>query len=140
MARREFTKPVRVAIIKRATAANGVVYCESCGLPAKRWHIDHTDADALQTDKSGKLTAEDGKLLCAEAPGTCHYKKTFKKDIPAIAQAKRREAKAIGATRPAGKIKSAGFTPTEPKKHASGIARAPAQGMSEMARRYGVKA
>lgn len=39
----------------------------------KPYHIDHTIADALQVDKSRKLTADDGKLLGVEC---CHKPKT----------------------------------------------------------------
>lgn len=107
MNRREFTKAIRVQIIKRATGANGQQYCEECGCLAKRFQIDHTDADALQTDKGRKLTADEGRLLCEP----CHLEKT-KVDVKVIAQAVRREARHIGAHRPKAKIKSAGF----PKK------------------------
>lgn len=40
MARREFPRAVKVAVIKRSTR-DGAVYCEKCGALAKRWQIDH---------------------------------------------------------------------------------------------------
>lgn len=97
--RREFDRKTKVAIIRRATR-DGVVYCEECGLPTSRFHIDHTDPDALQIDKSRKLTADDGKLLCAGSRETCHGRKTAERDIPNIAEAKRREAADLGAEKP----------------------------------------
>lgn len=99
MSRREFDRKTKVEIIRRSTR-DGVVYCESCGLPAKRFHIDHTDPDGLQVDKSKPLTAADGKLLCAGSRETCHGKKTAEQDVPAIALAKRQEAKSLGAEKP----------------------------------------
>lgn len=107
MARREFTRAVYAQIVHRATV-NGVVACEGCGLilGKKPYHIDHTIADALQIDKSRKLTADDGKLLGVEC---CHDPKTREQDIPAIAKAKRREANHLGFEAPASKLKSAPF-------------------------------
>ena len=113
MARQEFPRSVRVEIIKRATHS-GVIYCEGCGLPAKRFDIDHSDADALKVDKSRRLTAADGKLLCSGARETCHGRKTAEEDIPAIAKAKRREAAHLGARpAPARKIANRGFAQSE---------------------------
>jgi 5-methylcytosine-specific restriction endonuclease McrA len=106
MPRREFTKAVAVQIIKRATV-NGQQYCEECGALAKRFEIDHVKPDGLEIDKSGKLTAEQGRLLC----GPCHQDKT-KADVANIAQAKRREARDLGAVRPSGKLQGRQF----PKK------------------------
>jgi hypothetical protein len=107
MARREFTRSIKAAIVLRATNAAGHVQCEGCGLVlGKRpYHIDHTKPDALEVDKSRKLTADDGKLLGVEC---CHAPKT-KEDRAMIDRAKRREAKHLGIARPAGTIKSAGF-------------------------------
>jgi 5-methylcytosine-specific restriction enzyme A len=54
-------------------------------------------------------------LLCR----ACHVEKT-KADVAAIAQAKRREAKHLGAKAPAAKrIQSAGFRPAPPQRKAS---------------------
>lgn len=44
MARRNFTKAVKVAAIKRATRGSAV-YCEECFLPAKKWQIDHVNPE-----------------------------------------------------------------------------------------------
>lgn len=96
MPRREFSKPVKVAIVKRATR-NGEVFCETCGVACSgRFDIDHTIPDALQVDKRCALTADDGKLLCAGSPESCHGRKTALEDVPAIAKAKRNEAKHLG--------------------------------------------
>lgn len=108
MARREFSKPVYAQIVNRALHPQFGIVCEGCGnvLGRKPYHVDHTIPDGLQIDKSKKLTAEDGKLLGVEC---CHGPKTAQQDIPAIAKAKRREAKNLGITKPAGNIKSPGF-------------------------------
>lgn len=109
--RQEFTTAVRVEIIKRATASNGVIYCELCHLPTKKFHIDHIDAEAMKIGKRIKLTTKDGQLLCAGSRETCHGRKTAEEDIPKIAKAKRVEAKHIGATVPSAKLmQSRGFT------------------------------
>lgn len=110
-ARREFTKTVYAQIVKRAMQANGEIACEGCGLilGKKKYHVDHTIADGLQIDKSRKLTADDGKLLGVEC---CHAPKT-RTDVKVIAEAKRREAKFHGFSRPKQPIKSQGFPRTE---------------------------
>lgn len=128
MKRREFPKSVKVEIIKRATR-DSVVYCEKCGLPTKRFEIDHTIAEEFVVDKSKRLTAADGRLLCT----VCHKDKTATRDAPAIATARKREAKHLGAAPPAGNIKSPGFTP--PNKAKKPI-RPVANGSSEISRRF----
>lgn len=107
MARREFSRTVYAQIVKRAMHPKHGICCEGCGLVLgkKKFHVDHTIADALQIDKSRKLTAEDGKLLGVEC---CHDPKT-KVDVAVIAEAKRREAKFHGFSRKAAPIKSAPF-------------------------------
>jgi hypothetical protein len=103
MSRREFTKAVKVEIIKRANRNGDRVYpwCEKCGQMAVRFQIDHRDPDALQIDKSRPLTASDGWLLCIP----CHSEKTAK-DVADIAKAKRREAAHLGARAAKAKIPS----------------------------------
>lgn len=102
MSRREFTRTVKAQIVHRAMTSDGLIACEGCGLilAGKRYEIDHTVPDAMQIDKSEKLTAADGKLLGAEC---CHKPKT-KQDKGVIAKAKRREEKHLGF-----KSKSRGF-------------------------------
>jgi hypothetical protein len=112
MARREFSKPVKVEILTRCKQTTGF-RCEVCGAVVTHGQIDHTDADALQIDKTRKLTAEDGKFMCIP----CHKAKT-KIDVAMIARAKRIEARHLGADRPKGKIPSRPFAnrkPREPK-------------------------
>lgn len=104
MARREFTRTVYAQIVHRAMRG-GEICCEGCGLVLgkKPYHVDHTKPDALEVDKSRKLTADDGRLLGVEC---CHKPKTVQ-DVAVIAEAKRREAKHLGMkTRVKAKIPS----------------------------------
>lgn len=102
MARREFSKSVYAEIVKRSMQPNGDIACEGCGLilGKKPYHIDHIKADALEIDKSTKLTAKDGQLLGVEC---CHKEKT-RQDVAVISEAKRREEKHLGMTRPSSKL------------------------------------
>ena len=111
MARREFTKKVYAEIVKRAMQPNGDIACEGCGLilGKKPYHIDHIKADALEIDKSAKLTAKDGQLLGVDC---CHKEKT-KQDVAVISEAKRREEKHLGMKRPSSKLTK---TIKEPKR------------------------
>ena len=106
MARRNFTKAVMVARIKAATR-DGVVYCDGCGLPCKKWEIDHVRADALLGDP----TFANSRLLCIP----CHTGKTAA-DIKIIAKAKRTEARHLGAVKSTKKINSRGFEKKERKE------------------------
>jgi len=109
MSRREFSKPVKAEIVRRAMLPDGKIACEGCGLilGRKPYDIDHSIPDAMFLDKSRKLTAADGRLLGKEC---CHDPKTHEIDLPAIAKVKRVEAKNLGVTKPAGNIKSPGFS------------------------------
>lgn len=109
--RREFTKQVYAEIVKRAMHPKHGICCEGCGLVLgkKPYHVDHTIADALQIDKSRKLTAADGKLLGVEC---CHKPKTVE-DVGAIAKAKRVEANYLGFSAPKQKIPGRGFPVSE---------------------------
>ena len=107
MTRREFPKSVRVAVIKRATK-NSAVYCEACGALAKRFQIDHVRADGLL----GEPKIENAQLICE----ACWAVKN-PKDTTAIAKAKRREAKHLGATRPSGKLRGAPFPKSAQAQH-----------------------
>lgn len=91
MPRREFPKAVKVAVIKRAT--HGLqVRCEACGTDTKGvWQIDHVRPDGLL----GEPTLANAQLLCR----ACYAPKNAK-DTKDIAQAKRREARHIGAHTP----------------------------------------
>jgi protein-arginine kinase activator protein McsA len=103
MTRREFPAKVRTAVIKRATR-NDVAYCEKCGAMAKRFQIDHVRPDGLL----GEPTIENAMLICEAC-----YREKNPKDASVIAQAKRREAKHLGAVKPKGQIKSAPFPKTD---------------------------
>lgn len=125
--RREFPKSVRVAVIKRATV-NGVVICEKCGAIAKKFQIDHVRADGLL----GEPVLGNAMLICEP----CYAEKN-PADAKAIAQAKRREAKHIGAkpapTRP---IQSAPFQKAEKDRPKGGKADLSHLGESAIARRF----
>jgi len=99
MARKEFSRSIKVAVIKRATV-DGKTFCEECGALAKRWEIDHVRADGLL----GEATLENAKLICKP----CHDEKT-KSDVKSIAQAKRREAIHLGV-RKKPSLRGSGFS------------------------------
>jgi hypothetical protein len=125
--RREFPKPVKVAVVKRAKRGN-VVYCEGCGLPTKDWRIDHKRADGLL----GEPTLENAQLL-----GKCCYAEKDAADTRAIAKAKRREAVDLGVKGRKGlEIQSRGFAKKD-RKHAGRSQQI--DGRSEIARRFGLK-
>lgn len=124
MTRKNFSKAVKVACIKRATR-DSVVYCEECRLPAKKWQIDHVNPDGL----TGEPTLENAKLLCLP----CHDVKTNTKDKPAIAQAQRREAKHLGAVKPKATIKA----PPKPARSTAKADQIRALREAEYHRRFG---
>lgn len=104
MTRREFPRAVRVSVVKRATLS-GVVYCEKCGLPAKKWQVDHVIADA----HGGDPVLENAQLL-----GECCYSIKNPQDTKIAAKIKRQQAAALRIkTSPAATIKSAPFPTTE---------------------------
>lgn len=119
MIRREFSRAQKAQIIKRASDAQGRIFCEGCGLniTGKAIEFDHTIAEALVVDKHKPLTIEDGKVLgrdcCHRAPGG----KTSQ-DVAAIAEAKRREAKYLGIRRPK-TLRGQGFPKFAPQRRAS---------------------
>jgi len=98
LSRREFTKAIKVAVVKRAMR-NGNVYCEGCGALAKKWEIDHVRANGLLGDS----TLDNARLLCRP----CHVSKTAA-DVAIIAKAKRCEARNLGV-RKKPTLKSRGF-------------------------------
>jgi 5-methylcytosine-specific restriction endonuclease McrA len=106
MARRNFTKAIIVARIKASTK-DGVVYCDLCSLPCRKWEVDHIRADGLL----GEPTFDNSRLLCVP----CHKEKTLS-DVKAISKAKRVEARHLGAAQPKKKIQSRGFQKKEPKE------------------------
>jgi 5-methylcytosine-specific restriction endonuclease McrA len=108
MARKEFPKSVKAAVILRATHGGNVI-CEKCSALAKRWQIDHVIADA----HGGKPVIENAELICE----ACYSVKN-PQDTTIAAKLKRQEAKALGVkTAPAKPIQSAGFSkPDKPKR------------------------
>lgn len=131
MNRRNFSRPVRVEIVKRATR-DSQVYCEheDCGLPCKKFELHHLKMDALEVDKSRKLTAADGALFCIP----CHDRES-KAQAPILAKALAREAAHLGArTRRVVKIKSAPMPVSE--RTAKRQPKPAVQGMSAIARRF----
>jgi 5-methylcytosine-specific restriction protein A len=86
MARREFSKAIKVAVVKRATRDHAV-YCEKCGALAKRWQIDHVIADAL----GGEPVIENAELICEPC-----YSIKNPQDTKLAAKSKRREAAHLG--------------------------------------------
>ncbi len=89
MARREFPARVKVAAFERAHGC-----CEMCGavLRPGRFAYDHRIADGL----NGEPTLEN----CVVACDPCHGRKTALHDVPAIAKAKRLEARRLNADTP----------------------------------------
>lgn len=126
MKRREFSRAVKVEIMRRA--GNGSLFgfvCEKCHAVVAYGEIHHLDQDAMQTEKSAKLTAKDGQFLCKG----CHKEITVAQ-APVLAKVKRIEAKHLGA-RNAPTIPGRGFQ----KKARTHADRPPAAGMSELSRR-----
>ncbi len=85
MGRREFSKRTKDLAADRADGK-----CEGCGRPLLHrgdYHFDHTNPDGL----TGEPTLENCQLLYK----SCHKTKT-KKDVQAIAKAKRNRRKARG--------------------------------------------
>lgn len=101
--RREFSIPVRKEILLRARDERGELRCENpkCGALVRRGEIHHRKEDALEIDKSRKLTAVDGFFLCEP----CHDELT-RPFQTVIAKVMRVEANHVGASQPAGTIKS----------------------------------
>lgn len=124
--RREFPKATKVAVIKRATR-DGQVFCEKCGVLAKRFQIDHVIADS----HGGRPVIENAELICEDCFGVKNPQ-----DTKIAAKIKRVEAAHLGADPAKGEIQSR-VTPKAPRAHAD---RGPAIGMSEIARRFGLTA
>lgn len=115
--RREFSRAQKAQMLKRASDAQGNIWCEGCGLniTGKVIEFDHTIPEALIVDKTKPLTIDDGKALgrdcCHRAPGG----KTAN-DVAIIAKAKRQEAAHFGLR---STIKSVGFRKPPPQRRAS---------------------
>ena len=89
--RREFSKQVRRDAFLRA---KGCCEGEGCGarLTIGKFHYDHRIPDGL----GGEPTLDNCQVLCTP----CHGAKTSKKDVPAIAKAKRISDRHLGIKKP----------------------------------------
>lgn len=129
--RRNFSTAVRVAIKQRAKRENGQFYCEApgCGLPCKKGEAHHIVMDAMEIDKSRKLTADQGLWYCLP----CH-KAATKAQAPVLAKARAREAAHLSAKPPSPRpMQSRGWAKTEkPKREARPVA----NGTSAIARQF----
>lgn len=119
MNRREFTRAQKAQMLKRASDAQGNIWCEGCGLniTGKVVEFDHTIAEALVIDKTKPLTIDDGKALGRDC---CHRAPCGKtaQDVAVIAKAKRQEAGHLGI-RPASRLKGPAFAKPAPQRRAS---------------------
>ena len=108
--RRNFTRAVAVEIVKRSCARreDGQPSCERCGAIGCKLEVHHLAMDAMQVEKSRKLTADDGELLCEP----CHDPITSKQRKE-LAKAQAREAKHAGVARSTQKIANRGFALSE---------------------------
>jgi len=119
--RREFPTALRIEMGRRAMNADGDIICEGCGLNlrGKAIEFDHVIPEAMRLphEMALKLTAADGQVLgrdcCHRAPGG----KTAT-DVANIAEAKRREAAALGIRKPS-TLRSRGFDPRPPQRSAT---------------------
>lgn len=109
MSRREFKRDVRVAIIKRSVV-NGVPTCEwldngvRCGCQ-KGLALHHDTMDAMEVDKTSKLTIDDGRMLCPP-----HHDPITKKQRKDLKRVQAAEARHLGDKDPrTQKIQSPGF-------------------------------
>ena len=109
MNRRNFVRAVRVEIIKRATRPDGQPACERCGSIGRKLEIHHRVMDAMETDKSRKLTADDGEAICSKChdPITSEQRKVLAKALAQEALALRVRAA------PARPLRSAPMPTTE---------------------------
>nr|DAE48844.1 MAG TPA: HNHc [Caudoviricetes sp.] len=109
MARREFTKEIKRAALRRSLGkceAVGEMYGfkpgQRCNAPLSVGvQYDHIIADSI----GGEPTLDNCAAVCV----SCHGYKTRTVDTPRAAKTKRMSDKAKGITRPKGTIKSAGF-------------------------------
>lgn len=88
MSRQEFSAKTKAEAFKRSGG-----HCEACTrkLFPGDYHYDHDDPDGL----TGDATLDNCRVLCR----SCHSVKT-RKDVAAIAKAKRRERRQAGIKKP----------------------------------------
>ncbi|ALJ98265.1 HNH endonuclease [Brucella phage BiPBO1] len=109
MARREFTKEIKRAALRRSLGkceAIGEMYGfkpgQRCNAPLSFGvQYDHIIADSI----GGEPTLDNCAAVCV----SCHGYKTRRVDTPRAAKTKRMSDKAKGIVRPKGAIQSAGF-------------------------------
>jgi hypothetical protein len=107
MARKNFSKAI---IARRFAHAGGrceaIIEGKRCNavLVPGKWQCDHDTADGLL----GEPTFENARALCAD-----HHANKTKRDVEAIARAKRVEMKALRPIAPPSAIKSAPLPTTE---------------------------
>ena len=109
MTRRRLSRTTRLSIFM---AADGI--CHMCGgriQAGQAWDVSHEIPLALG--------GSDDETNWRPAHRKCHRAWTAEHDQPAIAKAKRREAKHIGAHVPKGTLKSRGFAKAEPQRRAT---------------------
>lgn len=92
--RREFSKTVKAAALKRCCDKNGIPHCEECGiiLTAGNIEFDHDKPDGL----GGEPSLENCKVLCRN----CHGDKTHGEDRPRMQKADRVKKKNFGVKGP----------------------------------------
>ena len=91
MARSEFPRSVRVAVVKRAMIG-AAVFCEKCGALAKKFQVDHVIADA----HGGKPVIENAMLICQPC-----FEVKNPQDTTIAAKIKRQEAAQLRTKTPA---------------------------------------
>lgn len=124
MKRRNFSRPVAVEIAKRALRPDGQMACEKCGAIGGKLELHHLVMDAMETDKSRKLTAADGAMWCQP----CHKPET-KAQAAILAEARAREASALSVSTPSRRPMN---SPQKPKRESRPVA----NGMTNLARRF----
>lgn len=109
MARKEFTKKVKLAALKRADGK-----CEGCGQPLQpgRFQFDHIVPDGL----GGEPTLENCKVLCSGSRASCHGIKTHEEDTPRMRKADAQRDAHQGTTPARRKIPQPPRAPKKPSK------------------------
>lgn len=114
--RRNFTKATKRKALARSAGLceavgewYGLMSGKRCNLPLSAGvEFDHIDLDANSKDNS----LENCAAVCPD----CHSIKTRTHDIPVAAKTLRQQDKAVGVSRPAGKLQGPGFPPPQKAK------------------------
>lgn len=112
--RTEFSSKVRRAAFRRCCRADGLPYCEGCGIELVSGNIEfeHVDPDGL----GGDATLENCKVFCKKA---CARKKTDEQDNPRMVKADAVLRANFGLRAKSQQIRSAGFRKARPQRSAS---------------------